>query len=127
MPHEEPVDEQLGYQQRATFFVDRSMEAWTAFVKKLAAIEEGDGTLLDNCLVLAHSETSFAKVHDVLGLPIMTAGRAGGRVKTGQHIPGTNDPVTRIGLTVQQIMGLGKERWGTGSMETAKSVGELFA
>ena len=76
---------------------------------------------------MAHSETSFAKVHDVLGLPVMIAGRAGGRLKTGRHIAGTNDPVTRIGLTIQQIMGLRKERWGTGSMETAKSVGELFA
>jgi hypothetical protein len=127
LTHEEPVDAQLGYQPRATFFVDRSMEAWTAFVQKLAAIEEGDGTLLDNCLVMAHSETSFAKVHDVLGLPVMTAGRAGGRMKVGQHIPGANDPVTRIGLTVQQLMGLGKERWGTRSMETSKPVSELFA
>jgi len=127
LTHEEPVDPQLGYQPRASYFLDRSMEAWAAFVAKLAAVEEGDGTLLDNCLVLAHSETSFAKVHDVLGLPVMTAGRAGGRMRTGQHIPGASDPVTRIGLSVQQLMGLRTERWGGGSMETTKAIGELFA
>ncbi len=127
LTHEELVDGDLGYQPQATFFVDRSMEAWASFVGKLAAIEEGDGTLLDNCLVMAHSETSFAKVHDVVGLPVMTAGRAGGRLATGQHIAGTGDPVTRIGLTMQQLMGLPVERWGIGSMETNKSVGELFA
>ena len=126
LTHEEPVDAELGYQPRATFFVDRSMEAWAMFVRKLASIREGDGTLLDNTLVLAHSETSFAKVHDVLGLPIMTAGRAGGRVRTGLHIEGAADPVTRVGLTVQQIMGLRQERWGTQSMETTRAVGELF-
>jgi len=127
LTHEEPVDAELGYQPRATFFVDRSMEAWAMFVGKLASIREGDGTLLDNTLVLAHSETSFAKVHDVLGLPIMTAGRAGGRVRTGLHIEGAADPVTRVGLSVQQVMGLRQERWGTQSMETARPVSELFA
>lgn len=126
LTHEEPVHAELGYQPRATFFVDQSMEAWAAFVRKLAAIEEGDGTLLDNTFVLAHSETSFAKVHDVLGLPVMTAGRAGGRVKTGQHIQGAADPVTRIGLSVQQVMGLRRERWGALSMEASRPVSELF-
>jgi len=127
LTHEEFVDEELGYQPQATYFVDRSMEAWALFVSKLAAIEEGSGTLLDNCLVMAHSETSYAKYHDVGGLPVMTAGRAGGRLTTGRHIAGTGDPVTRIGLTMQQLMGLPVERWGIGAMETNKPVGELFA
>ena len=127
LTHEEAVDGELGYQPRATFFVDQSMEAWASFVRKLATIEEGDGTLLDNTFVLAHSETSFAKVHDVLGLPVMTAGRAGGRVKSGQHIRGGADPVTRIGLSAQQIMGLRRESWGALSMETSRPISELFA
>ena len=57
----------------------------------------------------------------------MTAGRAGGRIATGRHIAGTGDPVTRIGLTMQQLMGLPVERWGIGAMETKDPVGELFA
>ena len=54
------------------------MEAWTTFVGALAALKEGDGTLLDHTLVLAHSDTSFAKTHLVQALPVMTAGSAGG-------------------------------------------------
>ena len=127
LTHEELVDPQLGYQPQATFFVDRSMEAFAAFVAKLAAVEEGDGSLLDHCLVLAHSETSFAKAHDVTNLPVMTAGRAGGRLATGRHIAGGSDPATRIGLSVQQLMGMPVERWGSGAMQTNKPVGELFA
>jgi len=126
LTHEELVDPTKGYQPQATFFVDRSMEAFSAFVAKLAAVEEGDGSLLDHCLVLAHSETSFAKAHDVTNLPVMTAGRAGGRLVTGRHIAGGSDPATRIGLTVQQLMGMPVERWGSGAMQTNKSVGELF-
>ena len=127
LTHEELVDEQLGYQPEATYFVDRSMEAWAGFVARLAAIEEGDGTLLDHCLVMAHSETSFARYHDVSGLPVMTAGRAGGRATTGLHLAGTGDPITRVGLSMQQLMGLRVERWGLGAMETDEPVGALFA
>ena len=127
LTHEELVDPQLGYQPRVTYFVVSSMEAWASFVAAMAAFPEGDGTLLDNSLVMAHSETSFAKIHDVLGLPIMLAGRAGGRVKSGIHVAGKGDPVTRVGFTMQQLMGLSVDRWGTGSMETNRSISEIFA
>jgi hypothetical protein len=76
--------------------------------------------------VVAHSDTSFAKTHLVQALPVMTAGSAGGRIKTGLHIHGNGDPVTRIGLTAQQVMGLSVERWGGGSMETNQPITELL-
>ena len=125
--HEEPIDKELGYQIESAWFVERSMEAWTTFVGALAALKEGDGTLLDNTLVLAHSDTSFAKTHLVQALPVMTAGSAGGRIKTGIHIAGNGEPVTRIALTAQQVMGLTVERWGGGSMETNQPISELLA
>ena len=127
LTHEEMIDPELGYQPRATHFVQSSMQAWSSFVAAMAAFPEGDGSLLDNSLVMAHSETSFAKIHDVLGLPIMLAGRAGGRVVPGIHVAGRGDPVTRVGLTLQQIMGLSVDRWGTRSMETNRSISEVFA
>jgi hypothetical protein len=127
LTHEELVDPELGYQPRATYFVDSSMAAWASFVEAMAAFPEGDGTLLDNSLVMAHSETSFAKIHDVLGLPIMLAGRAGGQVKSGLHVVGRGEPVTRVGLTMQQLMGVPVARWGTGSMETNRGISEILA
>jgi hypothetical protein len=126
LTHEEQLDPELGYQPRATYFVDQSMKAWAAFVRELAAFPEGDGSLLDNSVVMAHSETSFAKIHDVLGLPIMLAGKAGGRIQSGIHVAGGGDAVTRVGLTMQQIMGVSVDRWGSGSMETNRAIGEIF-
>jgi hypothetical protein len=126
LTHEELADPQLDYQPQATWFGARSLEAWADFVSILAAVKEGDGTLLDNCLVLAHSDTSFAKTHDVLGIPIMLAGRAGGRVKTGIHVAGNGEPVSRVGLTLQQVMGLPIDRWGMGAMQTAKPVSDIL-
>ncbi len=125
--HEEPIDKDLGYQIQSAWFVERSMEAWTTFVGALAALKEGDGTLLDHTLVIAHSDTSFAKTHLVQALPVMTAGSAGGRIKTGLHIAGIVDPVTRIVLTAQHVMGLSVERWGGGSMETNQAISQLLA
>lgn len=126
LTHEEVVDPQLGYQPQATVFVERSMAAWADFVQALAAVPEGDGTLLDNCLVMAHSETSYAKTHDVVGLPIMLAGKAAGRVRSGLHVNGKGDAVSRVGLTVQQAMGLNVESWGTRSMAVSSPIKEVI-
>jgi hypothetical protein len=127
LTHEEPVNPQLGYQEQVAWFATQSMIAFKDFLDALAAIPEGDGTLLDNCLILAHSDCSIAKAHAVEGIPTMIAGNAGGRVRTGFHLAGRADPISRIGLTVQQAMGLQVEKWGTRSMETNRTITELIA
>ncbi|HSB94846.1 MAG TPA: DUF1552 domain-containing protein, partial [Spongiibacteraceae bacterium] len=96
--HEELIDRKIGYQPTVDVFATQSMAAWADFVAALAAVPEGDGSLLDNTLVFAHSDVSMAKNHDVNGIPMMTAGRAGGRIRTGLHIAGNGSPVTRAGL-----------------------------
>ena len=95
--------------------------------QRLASTPEGAGTLLDNCLVLAHSESSFAKSHQVTTLPAMIAGRAGGRIRTGMHVPATASRSRRIGLTVQQIMGVPVGEWGTRSMQMSRPIGAILA
>jgi hypothetical protein len=127
LTHEEPVDAKLGYQPKATWFVEQSLGAWAEFVRDLEAVREGDVTLLDNCLVLAHSDTLYAKLHTLEGIPAMLAGRAGGRMKAGLHIDGKGDPITRIGLTSLQLMGLPVENWGTRSLATDKPIQDLLA
>src|SRR3546814_16176544 len=88
------------------------MVAWREFLDEISAIKEGDGTLLDNCLILAHSDCSIAKAHAVEGIPMMFAGKAGGRVRTGFHLAGRAGPLTRVGLTVTPAAWLQVERWG---------------
>jgi len=60
-------------------------------------------------------------------IPMLLAGSASGRIKTGFHIAGEGGPVTRVGLTVQQAMGLSVEGWGKASMETKKPITEILA
>ncbi|MBW8783912.1 MAG: DUF1552 domain-containing protein [Novosphingobium sp.] len=127
LTHEEVLDQKLGYQPNATYFLTKIMEAWVYFVGALDKVQEGDRTLLDNTLVLAHSETEFAKFHTIDNIPMMTAGSAGGRVKTGIYVDGQGSPVSRVGLTIQQAYGVPVDRWGTKSMETNKALSEMLA
>jgi len=125
--HEEPVDEALGYQPVTSKFSTYSMEGFAELVGALEAVKEGDGTLLDHSLVLAYTDTSNAKLHAVDGIPMLLAGSAGGRLKTGIHYAGTGTSVARVGLTIQQAMGLSVDRWGTDSNMTNKPISEIMA
>ncbi|MEY3465591.1 MAG: DUF1552 domain-containing protein [Steroidobacteraceae bacterium] len=127
LTHEEAVDQQRGYQPEAFWFNCRVMEALASFIAAFDGVREGPGTLLDNTLIFAHAETSYAKVHAVDNIPVMTIGSAAGRLKTGLHIAGHGDPISRVGLTVMQALGLPLERWGTGSLQTSKTITEILA
>ncbi|MEO6717713.1 MAG: DUF1552 domain-containing protein [Novosphingobium sp.] len=127
LTHEEPINPKLGYQEQVAWFAAKSMVACRDFVDALAGIKEGAGTLLDNTLLVAHSDCSIAKAHAVEGIPMMVIGSGGGRVRTGYHKAGRADAASRIGLSVQQAMGVQVEKWGTGSMDTNRTVTELVA
>ena len=127
LTHEEVLDNRLGYQPEATYFLTRIMEAWVYFVGALDKVKEGNRTLLDNTLVLAHSETEFAKFHTIDNIPMMTAGSAGGKLRTGIYVDGVGTPVSRVGLTLQQVMGVPVDSWGSKSMETNKALSEIVA
>jgi len=125
--HEEPIDAALGYQAVTSHFSTYSMEFFAMLVKALDDVKEGDGTLLDHSLLLAYTDTGFAKLHTLDNIPMFLAGSASGRIKTGYHIAGGDSPVSRVGLTIQQAMGIPIDNWGTGSMQTKKPVSEILA
>ncbi len=56
------------------------------FLAKLDATREGDGTLLDNSMILFGSSISDGNSHNPNNLPIVLAGSAGGKFQTGQHV-----------------------------------------
>ena len=43
------------------------------------------------------------------------------------HVAGNGEPVTRVGLTVQQIMGLPVSEWGTRSLQTSRPISAIVA
>ncbi|MBN1237586.1 MAG: DUF1552 domain-containing protein [Gammaproteobacteria bacterium] len=55
-------------------------------LEKLATTPDGDGSLLDHSLVLYGSGMSNSNQHDHDPLPMLLAGGASGRVRSGRHI-----------------------------------------
>ena len=53
---------------------------------QLKEIQEGDGTLLDHCMIAYGSGNSRRQRHNHDDLPILLAGHGGGTIKTGRHI-----------------------------------------
>lgn len=127
LTHEEPPDDELGYQIQASWFNERSFQALARMLKEFTDIREGDGTLLDNTLIFAQTDTSDAKTHSVIGIPSLTIGGAGGRIRTGMHVSGDGSPVSRQGLTIMQLMEVPIEEWGTRSLRTSSPIQEIFA
>jgi hypothetical protein len=125
--HDEPTDAQLGYQPETSKLAGLVMQGFGDFLAEMDAIHEGDGTLLDNMLVLAFSDTGYAKIHSIENIPMLLAGRAGGRHKAGQHVHTTGEPVTRVSLTAQQLVGAPVGEFGVGAMKTSNPISEVMA
>jgi hypothetical protein len=124
--HEEPIDATLGYQPISAWFTRRAMENWAYFVEAFTKIKEGDGTLLDNVLIMADSDQGLARTHTLDGMAMFTAGRAGGKVKTGLHIDGNGKTVTSLGFTAMRLMGVERASWGSKSNTVSQEIGEIL-
>lgn len=64
-----------------------NIEQFAYMVKKMHGLREGDGTLLDNCLMMWGSGLEDGDKHRRENLPFILAGGAGGAIKTGRFLP----------------------------------------
>ena len=128
LTHEEPTDEKLGYQPKVVWFIEWANQNFAGFLTELDKIKEGDNkSLLDRMAMMWFTDHGDARVHSVDNVPVITIGNAGGRLKSGYHISAPGDPAARVGLTLQQAMGLPVNSWGTGSNLTSRTYSELLA
>lgn len=127
LTHEEPIDPDLGYQRDVAWFVHFGMTTFANFIGRLADYREGDGSVLDRALLLWQTDHGYAMAHTMDDIPILLVGSGGGRIKTGMHLSPVGDPTSRVGLTVQQAMGVPINKWGRLSMETSRPITEILA
>ncbi len=80
LTHDEP-----GAQPEVNKIVKQIVAEFGYMVEKFASIPEGDGTLLDNCIILGTTDCSFGRTHSFDDYPILLAGSAGGVLKQGIH------------------------------------------
>lgn len=90
------------------FYVDLFAEV----LEQLDAINEGEGTLLDHSIITLGSGLGDGKDHTMDELPIIVAGSANGRIKTGRilNCP-EKTPLANLWLSQAQLMGTGMERF----------------
>src|SRR5688572_20983234 len=83
------------------------------FLEKLKSIPDGDGTLLDNSMILYGSGICDGDAHNHNDLPVLLAGKAGGTLAPGRHIRfEDNTPMTNLYLATLERMGVKQDRFG---------------
>jgi Protein of unknown function (DUF1552) len=82
-------------------------------MEKLKAVKEGEGTLLDNCMIAYGSGISDGNAHNHDDLPILLAGKGGGTIKPGRHIKYAKEtPLTNLYVSMLDRMGVKVDSFG---------------
>jgi len=82
------------------------VEQYVYLLDKLASMQEGDSTVLDNSMILFASALSDGNKHDPHKLPILLGGRGGGRIDTGQHLVyGEDAPLSDLYVAMLDAFG----------------------
>jgi hypothetical protein len=88
-------------------------QAFAKFLAKLAALPDGEGTMLDNSILLYGSNMSNSNAHDEFPLPTLVLGRAAGKIKGGQHLRYPDrTPLANLHLTLLDRAGIDVEKVG---------------
>ena len=64
-----------------------NIDQFAYMVNKMHSLKEGDGTLLDNCIMMWGSGLEDGDRHSRANLPFILAGRGGGAINTGRFLP----------------------------------------
>ena len=91
-----------------------------SFLEKLKNTPDGEGSLLDNSLILYGSPMGNPNVHNHKRCPLFFAGHAGGRLKGQLHLKANDGtPMANAMLSALQILGVEIDSFGdsTGSFD----------
>jgi hypothetical protein len=83
------------------------------FLTKLARMPDGEGSILDNSILLYGSNMSNSNAHNQYPLPTAILGGGAGRIRGGQHINfAQRTPLANVLLTLLQRAGVPLESVG---------------
>ena len=97
------------------------------FLERLRSTADGEGTLLDNAMILYGSSISDSHRHDIRNLPILVAGGGGGRIQSGRHVKYAErtQRLTNLQLTMMNAMGVSTETFGDSTGERLNELSEV--
>ncbi len=103
------------------------MEEYAYLLSKFASVDEGDGSLLDNSVILGCSEVSYGQEHSLDDMPILLGGSACGRLKTNYHYKSVSaENATKVLLTLAQAMDLSVAELGVDEGWTDETLDDIL-
>ena len=90
------------------------------FLEKLRATPDGDGSLLDQVMIVYGAGICDGDLHNHINMPLLVIGGGAGQLKGGRHIQYKDrTPLTNLHLTLLDKMGIAMEQIGdsTGRLE----------
>jgi hypothetical protein len=94
-------------------------------LERMKSVKEGDGTLLDHCLIAYGSGNSDGNAHNHDDLPILLAGHGCGTVQQGRHVVYPNNtPLNNLWLAMLNRMDLEVHQLGDSTGELKGLEGE---
>ena len=108
LTHDEPGD-----QPQVNEIILTKMRSLAFLLETLGSIPEGDVDLLHQCAVLATTDVSEGRTHQIDEYPILLAGQAGGTLKTGLHYrSSTKESTSHLMLSLLRALGIPAESYG---------------
>jgi len=102
-----------GKMAKCTIIQTYHIRLFVSYLDKLQATADGDGTLLDNVMLLYGGGISNSDRHTHGPLPTLLLGGGAGTLKGGRHLVyPENTPLTNLQLTLLHKMGVPVERLG---------------
>lgn len=106
--HEKDADKLRQYQLINKWHV----EQYGYLLRKLRGMKEGDSNVLDNSMILLGAGIRDGNKHDPHNLPVVVAGKAGGRLASGQHLTyGKDTPLSNLYVSMLDAFGTPVERF----------------
>ena len=88
-------------------------EQMAYLMDKLDSIKEGNGTLLDNCMIMSGSAMSDGDQHKPSNIPVVLGGLGGGTIEGGRHIVSPEGtPLCNLYVSMLERMGTPVESFG---------------